>query len=164
MGARNETSAGGSVTAEDSQITSDAGDTAALYGGTLTLIRCTLTGDLRIHGTGNRLAASGSTLSGNVWFPEAEDEAALTFTDGSTFTGAIVGDGAIGISVSLSQDSRWTLTEDCYVAGFADADAALSNIESNGHSIYYNAELEANAVWMGKSYALPGGGYLIPLI
>lgn len=156
--------ASGSVTAEDSQITSDAGDTAALYGGTLTLIRCTLTGDLRIHGTGNRLAASGSTLSGNVWFPEAEDEAALSFTDGSTFTGAIVGDGAIGISVSLSQDSRWTLTEDCYVAGFADADAALSNIESNGHSIYYNAELEANAVWMGKSYALPGGGYLIPLI
>ena len=137
---------------------------AALYGGTLTLTDCTVLGDLRFHGAGNRLDCTRSRLEGTIRFPDAEDEADISLSDSSLFCGATGGDGAIGISISLDATSRWQLTGDSYVAGFVNADESFSNIESAGFSIYYNSELEANAALAGRSYALPGGGFLIPLI
>jgi hypothetical protein len=70
----------------------------------------------------------------------------LNLTDGSSFTGCISGDitNAKGDTVStevgevhvvLDKTSTWTLTADTYISSF---DGDLSNIISNGYTLYVN--------------------------
>ena len=100
---------------------------------------------------GELSVADGATLS-------------VTLQNNSTFTGSVSADERMRLSLSLDATSRWFVTGDSYIEALSDADATLQNIESNGFTIYYNSENEANA-WLGsKPYALPGGGYLSPLI
>lgn len=100
---------------------------------------------------GELSVADGATLS-------------VTLQNNSTFTGSVSADERMRLSLSLDATSRWFVTGDSYLEALSDADATLQNIESNGFTIYYNSENEANA-WLGsKPYALPGGGYLSPLI
>ena len=94
---------------------------------------------------GELSVADGATLS-------------VTLQNNSTFTGSVSADERMRLSLSLDATSRWFVTGDSYVETLSDADATLQNIESNGFTIYYNSENEANA-WLGsKPYALPGGG------
>ena len=68
------------------------------------------------------------------------------------------------VSVSLDAASTWTLDADAYVSVFLNADTAQQNIVSNGHSIFYDSSAEQNAPLGGNTFALPGGGYLTPMI
>lgn len=155
---------GGSLAAQtgDALFTLESGEaTVSLTGVSLTLpeggaLLSTLSGRLSLVCSfqaleGNLTAADGATLS-------------VTLQNNSTFTGSVSADERTRLSLSLDATSRWFVTGDSYIEALSDADATLQNIESNGFTIYYNSENEANA-WLGsKPYALPGGGYLSPLI
>ena len=91
------------------------------------------------------LNASGQTLEGSIL---VGDNSTLTMnlSDHSSFTGSIGGEivNASGekvsdevgtVSVTLDDDSTWTLTADSYVTDFT-GDA--SNVISNGYKLYVN--------------------------
>ena len=133
--------------------------------------------------TNSMLTLSGSTVSGNIQYADlstvacsdtritaelfaenSDAELTLSLADGSVLTGCSYDDSAMSLHVSLDESSSWVLTEDSFVAGFQDADQNLSNIVSNGFSLYYNSEHEGNEWLSSRTFSLPGGGYLIPLI
>jgi len=66
------------------------------------------------------------------------------------------------VSLSLDASSTWTVTADCALRGFSDADKTFSNVKSNGHTVTYDAMDTSNASLGGKTYKLPGGGQLTP--
>lgn len=107
--------------------------------------------------------ADAQALSGTVSILE---DATLTMnlTNGSTFTGAFGDSLPASASISLDASSVWVLTADTNVTAFADEDITYQNIESNGFSIYYDSNAPQNAALNGQSYALSGGGFLVPLI
>ena len=98
-----------------------------------------------------RKIGDGATL----WI-ELQNGASLSGTFGESLPARV--------SVSLDAASTWTLDADAYVSVFLNADTAQQNIVSNGHSIFYDSSAEQNAPLGGNTFALPGGGYLTPLI
>ena len=77
--------------------------------------------------------------------------------DASNFTGQ----NAIFLAAdSTATLSHLTMTSDAYVTTIEDAAEDYENIASNGHNIYYDAT--ADTALGGKTYALPGGGKLLP--
>ncbi len=109
------------------------------------------------------LNADAQTLSGTV---SILGDATLTMNliNGSSFTGAFGDSLPASASISLDASSIWVLTADTNVTAFVDADTTYQNIESNGFSIYYDSNAPQNAALNGQSYALSGGGFLVPLI
>lgn len=87
---------------------------------------------------------------------------ALDLSEGSTFTGAVDADNSGTVSIALSSDSVWEVTADSYVSSITDDDESLANIVSNGHTIYYDSDNEANAWLNGATVTLDGGGALTP--
>lgn len=161
---------GGSVTLTGGSVATEGTDSPCLLlsgGGTISLAGVSLSAsgsDLAAILSGEcKLLASGQTLSGAV---SVADGAMLLFTlqSGSAFTGAFPAGPPARASVSLDASSTWTLTADCYVTGFVNADAMHQNIASNGFSIYYDSNAPENAALGGQSFLLPGGGFLAPLI
>ena len=55
------------------------------------------------------------------------------------------------------------MTADSYVTFITDADSTLSNIVSNGHTIYYSKENSKNSWLNGKTVKLSDGGKLVPV-
>lgn len=78
------------------------------------------------------LNAVKQTLTGDIYV-DAISSLALNLSDGSTYTGAITGEGSI--AVTLDSTSAWTLTGDTYITSFT-GDAA--NVISNGYTLYVN--------------------------
>ena len=109
------------------------------------------------------LSADAQALSGTVTIL---DDATLTLnlTNGSSFAGTLGDSLPANAGVSLDATSVWSLTADTYVTAFTDEDTTYQNIESNGFSIYYDSNAPENAALNGQSYALSGGGFLVPLI
>lgn len=69
---------------------------------------------------------------------------------------------AKSIDLSLDKTSKWNVTKDSHLTSLTDADTSLSNILSNGHTVYYDSTASSNG-WLGnKSHSLAGGGKLIP--
>lgn len=157
----------------DSKVTLENGSVTGIEGEEATVAQL----------TESALTVTGSELKGNViarygacaigltrsdWageltvFDEAE-AVDLTLKDLSSFTG-VIPDGAGCVNLSIDSISHFTLTDDSYVAVIADEDTSFSNITGNGFNLYYNGELEDNAALASGTYALNGGGYLIPLI
>lgn len=66
------------------------------------------------------------------------------------------------VDLKLVKASNLVLSADNYVNSITDTDSALSNVISNGHNIYYNADDSANAWLDGKTVKLNGGGQLMP--
>lgn len=98
-------------------------------------------------GAGNvaTLNADGQEITGIIKVGD-DSELTLNLTNGSTFTGSI--DGSITnakgttvstevgtVAVTLDSTSTWTLTADTYITSF---DGDVSNIISNGHTLYVN--------------------------
>ncbi len=136
----------------NAQITLNSASVTASSGAFLTVAAGTLTLNL-IHQT-----AAGSALI-------AEDAfLSLHLTSGSAFTGALGDELPARASVSLDETSKWVLTGDTYLSELVNADRTHANIESGGFSIYYDSNLTANAPLNAQSYALPGGGWLVPII
>lgn len=135
-------------------------------GGSVTLENC-----LIAAGTGEPLKIESGNLSLtlrkqqlNGVLSVGEGSLALVLTEGSNFTGTVAAGVSQTVSVSLDASSVWQLSDNTSVGALTDADASLSNIHSNGFTLYYNASLEANEWLNGSAFPLAGGGALVPQI
>lgn len=82
----------------------------------------------------------------------------------TSYRGAVNGDQKAQVaSISLDKDSVWEVAGPSYVTDLTDEDKSLQNIHSNGHTVYYSSENEANSWLKGETKDLPGGGKLVPL-
>ena len=104
----------------------------------------------------------GQVLSGDVTV-DAISAFTLSLNDGSIYTGAVDTQNAGQlVTAALDNNSSWTLTADSHVDALTDGKSDLSNIQSNGFTLYYDASNAAN-VWLnGQTVALSGGGSLTP--
>ncbi|KAK7415153.1 hypothetical protein QQX98_006097 [Neonectria punicea] len=101
--------------------------------------------------TGDLVAYNGSYIS---W----------TLKSYSTWTGAAYsGYGNASFDIALDSTSNWTLTESTTVQNLTDKDQALSNIHSNGHTLYYNSSATKSRWLRGRTVKLSGGGSAKPL-
>lgn len=108
------------------------------------------------------LKAVDQRLYGNVE-ADAISTISLELTENSMLEGTVNGDNqAARLSLSLDDTSAWTLTGDSYVHALTNVLEDLSNIYSNGFSLYYDAEVEQNAWLQGETWPLQGGGMLQP--
>lgn len=115
------------VVANYSQITQDF-DYYASYADNSNLLPAEVFATVRASTLeGDLVAYNGSTIS---W----------TLTDYSAWTGAAYsGYGEAYFDVSLDRHSTWTLTNTTTVQNLTDIDQNLSNIYSNGYTLYYNS-------------------------
>lgn len=160
---------GAAVVFSNGTIATEGSDSPCLLllGGSATLVNMKLSvkgsdlvlaqsGDSRLTLDGTALAAAPVIGDGATLWIELQNGASLTGTFGESLPARA--------SVSLDASSTWTLDADAYVSVFLNADTAQQNIVSNGHSIFYDSSAEQNAPLAGNTFALPGGGYLTPLI
>jgi len=92
-------------------------------------------GDDEQNGAECSLNAGNQVLTGDILVDDVSS-LDLSLTDGTSFTGSINPDGAAGdVSVTLDDDSAWTLTGDAYLSAFS---GKTKNIETNGYTVYVN--------------------------
>ena len=106
------------------------------------------------------LTARAQTLQGAV---QANDlsQVRLVLEDGSHWEGSLDAAGtAKQADLSLTAGASWTMTADSHVDSLEDGQRDFANIQSNGHTLYYNAQKSSQLA--GKTYALAGGGQLRP--
>lgn len=112
-------------------------------------------GDLTLTGVGQK-------LQGNIVCDEISS-VSIHLTEQSTLKGTVNGENkGKNVEISLDQDSHWELTGDSYVNVITNEDAKCSNIQSNGHDIYYDSSNAANSWLNKKTITLSGGGKLLP--
>jgi hypothetical protein len=114
---------------------------------------------------GGKLAFTADTeaLSGKV-ICDKISSISMTLKNNTTFTGSInTSNKLTNVSISLDASSKWIVNADSYVKALTDSDSSLSNIKSNGHTIYYDASNSANSWIGGKTITLASGGKLAPL-
>jgi hypothetical protein len=105
--------------------------------------------------------ASAETLNGNI-LCDAVSSISLFIKGGTALSSSVDAANSGTVAVSLDKASNWTVSAASHVSAFTDEDTSLSNIQSNGNNIYYDASNSANA-WLGaKTIALSGGGQLMP--
>jgi hypothetical protein len=81
----------------------------------------------------------------------------------SSWTGAAYsGFGDAFFDISLDHTSTWTLTNTTTVQNLTNQDTTLANVKSQGFDVYYNASAVLNGWLGGKTFALSGGGSVIP--
>ncbi len=87
----------------------------------------------------------------------------LTLQNESSWDGAMdtAGTGS-HTAVSLDATSTWNVTADSHVSVLENALSDNSNITSNGYTIYYDADQEANAWLGGETIQLADGGQITP--
>ncbi|KAF7546006.1 hypothetical protein G7Z17_g8740 [Cylindrodendrum hubeiense] len=101
--------------------------------------------------TGDLVAYNGSYIS---W----------TLKSYSSWTGtAYSGYGDASFDVALDKTSNWTLTESTTVQNLTDKDHTLSNIFSNGYTLYYNSSATKSRWLKGRTISLDGGGSAQPI-
>lgn len=83
----------------------------------------------------------------------------------SSLTGAInKAHQAKAVTLKLDSTSNWNVNDDSYVTILTDEDHTLSNIKTNGHTIYYDANELQNSWLDGKTVSCSGGGKIMPFI
>ena len=86
----------------------------------------------------------------------------MQLEDGALWEGSFNKDNAAKTAaIVLSSKASWSLTADSYVTSLIDNTADFSNIKSNGHTIYYDADTDKALA--GKTYNLKDGGKLTPM-
>lgn len=84
--------------------------------------------------------ATNQILSGDIVLDKLSS-INMTLDEGSTLTGSINNDNeASEASLTLSKDSKLTLTGDTYLTSFNNADSSNSNIITNGYTLYVNGK------------------------
>ena len=106
-------------------------------------------------------SAANQTLEGSILCDEIST-ISLKLSDNTKFTGSIDADHTGEVQISMDEGSTWHVTGDSYVSVITDSDETLSNIESNGHTVYYDASAEENEWLNGRTIELAGGGSLTP--
>ena len=105
--------------------------------------------------------AEGEALEGDVVCDKVSTMA-IRLLGKTELTGAInADDTAKEIALELDAKSVWNVTETSYLTALTDADSELTNIHSNGHTVYYDATAKASGWLKGKTYPLAGGGQLV---
>lgn len=119
-------------------------------------------GDEGANGGNLTFTASRQELAGNILANDIST-ISLHLQENSTWKGAMnPNKSARSASIQLDKSSSWTVTATSYVTALTDADRTLSNIDSKGYTIYYDAGNSANTWLKGKTLPLTGGGQLAP--
>ena len=136
-------------------------------GGRLTLAGVSLSsagGDiLQVLSGENFLTLDNTAISAKPVLAEGST-LQLNLVNGASFTGELGATLPAKASVSLDATSKLILTADTNLVTLVNADTTHQNIQSNGFSIYYDSNAPDNAYLESQSFALPGGGYLTPII
>jgi hypothetical protein len=115
------------------------------------------------NGSQITLIADTQKLTGDVILDDIST-AILKLKNNSELRGAInTGKTAKFISLSLDKSSTWYVTKDSYLTSITDEKSDLTNIISNGHTIYYKKSNSANSWLGGKTINLCDGGKLVPI-
>ena len=138
-----------------------------LLGNTETLILAS--GNDSRRGWG-RKGANGGQLEFNLISQQAKGDiivdkissVKLNLGKKSSLTGAINADKGGKVDIFIEKSAKLEVTADSYFNKFADADDSYKNIKSNGHTIFYNKDLEENSYLKGRTIILPDGGKLAP--
>lgn len=138
-----------------------------LLGNTETLILAS--GNDSRRGWG-RKGANGGQLEFNLISQQAKGDiivdkissVKLNLGKKSSLTGAINADKGGKVDIFIEKSAKLEVTADSYFNKFADADDSYKNIKSNGHTIFYNKNLEENSYLKGRTIILPDGGKLSP--
>lgn len=120
-------------------------------------------GQLQVDGGLLTIQVSGQAFKCEITVSEGAS-VRLQLSNAAAFTGTIRGKDAQCEFVIMDAASTWTLTEDTTVCSVVNEDMTFQNIQSQGCSLTYNASSEDSAYLQNASYALPGGGYLTPII
>ena len=110
--------------------------------------------------------ADGETLTGNIDL-DSYSSMTASLKNSSSLTGHIdAANTAKAIALTLDATSTWTVTANSYLTSLSDAGGisgtSITNITSNGHTVYYDASATASSPLGGKTYTLNGGGSLTP--
>lgn len=107
------------------------------------------------------LNADSEKLSGNVVLDNIST-AILNLKNDTIFKGTVNSSNtAKSVTVNLDKTSNWIVTGTSYVTKLTDNSKTLSNIVSNGNTIYYNSNINK---WLyGRTINLPDGGKLVPM-
>ena len=117
---------------------------------------------MRMGSGEGKLTILGCSIAGSI---EAEDPSlAIAIGEGARWIGSADSEDFRGISVSFYADGVWELTSDTRIGMLPDGPKTAAHIFSNGFNLYYDSSLEENAELNSGTYALQGGGFLIPLI
>ena len=128
-------------------------------GSTLVSVTSARWGTTGQNGGNFTLNTTEQTLTGDI-LANNISELHINLGDKTTWTGTINSDNqAKTANLTLAATATWTLTADAYVTTFSDAQADYSNIQSQGHNIYYSKA--SNPKLNGKTIPLPDGGQLI---
>ena len=107
--------------------------------------------------------AANQVLNGSVLCDEVST-VSMKLSDNTRFAGSIDADHTGNVQISMDTGSTWNVAGDSYVTVITDDDTSLSNIESNGYTIYYDASADGNEWLGGSTITLPGGGSLTPAV
>lgn len=105
--------------------------------------------------------ANKQSLTGDIICDDTST-VSLELRENSSYKGAIDSDHIGSAIVVLEKGSSWTLTGDSYISILNNEQIDCSNIQSNGHTLFYDSEEEENGWLNGDTHALPGGGKLTP--
>lgn len=107
--------------------------------------------------------AEAQTLTGNITVDEIST-LALTLKSSTTLISTVNAENtAKEITITLDSTSKWEVTGDSYITALTDEDSTLSNIISNGYTIYYDSTNSANSWLNGETVTLSDGGTLTPM-
>ena len=117
-----------------------------------------------------RKGANGGQLEFNLLAQEARgdiivDEISsvkLNLGKKSSLTGAINANKGGKVDIFLEKSAKLEVTADSYFNKFADADESFKNIKSNGHTVFYNKNLDENSYLKGRTILLEDGGKIAP--
>ena len=101
------------------------------------------------------------TLTGDI-ICDNTSTVSLELKKGSCFKGAIDADHTGSAILVLDKRSSWYMTDDSYISILNNEQKDCRNIESNGHTLYYDSEEEENGWLNSRTHTLPGGGKLTP--
>lgn len=160
---------GGTIAVTGGVLSAEGADSPCLLlgGGNVTLSGVTLlaaSGEpLRVLSGKNELTLDNTALAATPIFGE-EATLLLRLQNGASFSGELGGELPAKVSLSLDAASTLAITADTYLAALVNADTTHQNIQSNGFYLYYDSNAPENAYLNNQSFALPGGGYLAPII
>lgn len=176
----------GTFTANDSTLTissdSEEYTTSPMFFSTNTNAVINLKNTKLNYGSGKLLVASGNT---GEWGTQGSNGANVTFNaEDEELVGDITADNistiaislkkstlkgtinsantAKSVSIALDSTSKWTVTGTSYLTEITDEDSTLSNIISNGNTIYYDSTNSTNSWLNGATITLSDGGILTP--
>ena len=108
-----------------------------------------------------RLSAHNQKLDGDI-LCDSISSMDFVLASGAVYTGAVNSARQGAVSVTIEKNAVWNVTGDSYLSSLKDTDVTYANINSSGHTVFYDEGDSSNSVLAGKTIALPGGGRLVP--